>query len=103
MPTEVGGREVYGPKPPDPLKGEQREGETRRKNMEKENVRTSYTTNPYGVMVKRCCASCRHRDVWKDGQRVCRLTMKFVQQLYRCRQWQMQEAYEQLDTNRKEN
>lgn len=55
--------------------------------------RMSYVWNPYGVKVKRCCASCKHREVRKSGQRVCRLTQDVVLQCHRCHRWQMRDAY----------
>ena len=48
--------------------------------------------NAYGVKVKRCCASCQHKCVEKDGTRVCSLTMMEVQQRFKCKQWQMSDG-----------
>ena len=66
------------------------------KGMKEERVRASYARNPNGVVVKRCCASCRHREVWRNGQRVCAVNREFVQPKFRCRKWQMAGGLERL-------
>ena len=48
--------------------------------------------NEFDVKVKRCCASCQHKCVEKDGTRVCSLTMMKVQQRFRCKKWQMSDG-----------
>ena len=48
--------------------------------------------NAYYVKVKNICASCQHRGVKKDGTRVCALMMLKVQQMFKCRQWQMSDG-----------
>ena len=60
--------------------------------MKQYTTRTTKTMNPYHILVKRCCASCRHKEIRRDGARVCRLTTKVVQQLGKCRRWQMSKS-----------
>ena len=48
--------------------------------------------NAYGVKVKRCCASCQHKCIEKDGTRVCALMMIKVEQKFKCKQWQMSDG-----------
>ena len=48
--------------------------------------------NAYYIKVKKICASCQHRCVKKDGTRVCALMMLKVQQMFKCRQWQMSDG-----------
>ena len=59
--------------------------------MTKEIVITS-VKNAYGVKVKRCCASCGHKCIEKDGTRVCAQMMIKVQQKFKCKQWQMNDG-----------
>ena len=35
------------------------------------NMKITSVRNAYGVKVKRCCASCQHKCIEKDGTRVC--------------------------------
>ena len=48
--------------------------------------------NRYGVRVRRCCASCAHRAILKDGSRVCQSMWLVVDQLFCCRQWRMRDG-----------
>ena len=48
--------------------------------------------NAYGVNVKRCCASCQHKCIDKEGERVCALMMIKVEQMFECQQWQMSDG-----------
>ena len=48
--------------------------------------------NAYGVKVKRCCASCQHKCIEKDGTRVCAQMMIKVEQKFKCKQWQMSDG-----------
>ena len=59
--------------------------------MTKEIVITS-VKNAHGVKVKRCCASCGHKCIEKDGTRVCAQMMIKVQQKFKCKQWQMKDG-----------
>ena len=36
-------------------------------------IRITCASNAYGVKVKRCCASCRHKEITNEGARVCAL------------------------------
>ena len=49
----------------------------------------SSVTNRYGVRVKRCCASCQHRCILKDGSRLCANAMVIVEQKFECSRWRM--------------
>ena len=59
--------------------------------MTKEIVITS-VKNAYGVKVKRCCASCGHKCIEKDGTRVCAQMMIKVEQRFKCKQWLMSDG-----------
>ena len=48
--------------------------------------------NAHGVKVKRCCASCQHKCIEKDGSRVCAQMMIKVEQKFKCKQWQMSDG-----------
>ena len=58
--------------------------------MEKVIIRS--VRNAHGVKVKRCCASCQHKCIDKDGNRVCAQMMIIVEQKFRCKQWQMSDS-----------
>ena len=45
--------------------------------------------NPYGIEVKRCCASCRHKSIDYEGVRVCNQLGLKVQHKFKCCSWQM--------------
>ena len=48
--------------------------------------------NGYHIRVNKMCASCQHKEVLRDGTRVCqKMTLK-VEQRYLCRQWEMSDA-----------
>ena len=55
-------------------------------------IRITSVRNAHGVKVKRCCASCQHKYIEKDGTRVCALMMLKVGQRFRCKQWQMSDG-----------
>ena len=48
--------------------------------------------NAYSVKVKRCCASCQHKCIEKDGTRVCAQMMIKVDGRFKCKQWQMNDG-----------
>ena len=48
--------------------------------------------NAYGVNVKRCCASCQHKCIDKEGERVCAQMMIKVEQMFECQQWRMSDG-----------
>ena len=58
--------------------------------MEKMIIRS--VRNEHGVKVKRCCASCLHKEITNEGARVCALMVLKVEQKFRCKQWQMSEG-----------
>ena len=45
------------------------------------NVGIMSVRNAYGVKVKRCCASCQHKCIDKEGARVCAQMMIIVEQM----------------------
>ena len=48
--------------------------------------------NGYHIQVKRCCASCQHKCIEKDGTRVCAQMMIKVEQRFKCKQWLMSDG-----------
>ena len=54
-----------------------------------DKIRITSVRNAHGVKVKRCCASCQHKCIEKDGTRFCALKMMVVEQKYKCKQWLM--------------
>ena len=56
------------------------------------NMRIVSVRNSYDVKVKRCCASCQHKCIEKDGTRFCALKMMVVEQKFKCKQWQMSDG-----------
>lgn len=56
------------------------------------NMKITSVRNAYGVKVKRCCASCQHKCIEKDGTRVCAQMMIKVEQKFKCKQWQMSDG-----------
>ena len=57
-----------------------------------EKIRITSVRNAYGVKVKRCCASCQHKCIDKEGERVCAQMMIKVEQMFECQQWQMSDG-----------
>jgi len=49
-------------------------------------------SNAHGCNIKKCCASCQHKCIEKDGTRVCSQMMLKVQQLFVCKQWEMSDG-----------
>ena len=49
-------------------------------------------SNAYGVKVKRCCASCQHKEITNEGARGCALMKLKVEQMFECQQWQMSDG-----------
>ena len=49
-------------------------------------------TNAYHVEVKVCCASCQHKEVLKDGTRMCNKMTLIVEAASECQQWQMSDG-----------
>ena len=48
--------------------------------------------NQYHIEIKKCCASCQHREVQNDGTRLCKKVGLIVEQKFKCRQWQMSDG-----------
>ena len=57
-----------------------------------EKIRITRVRNTQGVKVKRCCASCQHKCIDKEGARVCAQMMIIVEQMFECKQWQMSDG-----------
>ena len=55
-------------------------------------IRITSVRNAHGVKVKRCCASCQHKCIKRDGTRFCALKMMVVEQKFKCKQWQMSDG-----------
>ena len=55
-------------------------------------IRITSVRNAHGVKVKRCCASCQHKCIEKDGTRVCAQMMIKVEQRFKCKQWLMSDG-----------
>ena len=55
-------------------------------------IRITSVRNAHGVKVKRCCASCQHKCIKRDGTRFCALKMMMVEQKFKCKQWQMSDG-----------
>ena len=56
--------------------------------------------NRYGIRVKACCASCRHKCLSDFGHRCCELTGNVVRSKHRCCDWQMSEELGMLGCER---
>lgn len=48
--------------------------------------------NAYHIKVKKMCASCEHKEVLRDGTRVCQRMGLKVEQQYLCSQWEMSDG-----------
>ena len=48
--------------------------------------------NAYGIAVKKMCASCAHKDIQNDGERVCKKMQLKVRQQFVCCHWQMSDG-----------
>ena len=45
--------------------------------------------NKYGIMIKKCCASCQHKCLDDFARRHCNLTRRPVRAGYVCGDWEM--------------
>lgn len=45
--------------------------------------------NVYGCAIKRCCASCGHKQINLDGTHTCKLMGLKVQHKFKCSKWLM--------------
>ena len=59
--------------------------------MKKNLKNLEMVPNRFGVMVKKCCASCEHKCLNDFAQRCCQLTNKRVKAKQVCKKWQMSE------------
>ena len=48
--------------------------------------------NQFGIVYKKCCASCALKKYSYDGKRLCSLNNKVVRAQHICRKWQMSEG-----------
>ena len=48
--------------------------------------------NAYHISVKKMCASCAHKDIQNDGERVCKKMQLKVRQQFVCCHWQMSDG-----------
>ena len=48
--------------------------------------------NRYHVGVGKCCASCQHKEIDNDGNRICTKMQLKVAQQFVCRKWRMNEG-----------
>ena len=56
--------------------------------------------NKYGIMIKKCCASCQHKCLDEFARRHCNLTRRPVRAGYVCGDWEMSEQLECLGCER---
>lgn len=64
--------------------------------MNKKQEKTKMVPNRFGIMVKKCCASCQHKCLNDMAQRCCELTARKVKARQVCDNWQMSEQLEML-------
>ena len=57
------------------------------------------TKNPNGVTVAKCCASCLHKLIRKDGTRRCNKLKLKVAQMHLCGWWEMSYLLRKLRIN----
>ncbi len=50
--------------------------------------------NEFRTMIKRCCASCKNKEVQNDGTRWCPVEQRLVEQHDDCDQWTMTDGLE---------
>jgi hypothetical protein len=68
--------------------------------MNKKQEKTKMVPNRFGIMVKKCCASCQHKCLNDYAQRNCELTKRKVMALQVCDDWQMSEQLDMLGNAR---
>ena len=55
--------------------------------------KVKFTTNPYGIEVRRWCASCRYRELTRAvTQRMCTLRKQIVSPCEVCPRWELSKA-----------
>ena len=45
--------------------------------------------NQHGLGVKKCCASCKYKEVDEYGDRICQLKYEYVEPCHVCENWEM--------------
>ena len=55
-------------------------------------TRIKSVRNERGVKVRRCCASCQHKEIEADGTRTCKLMKLKVEQRFKCKKWEMSDG-----------
>ena len=48
--------------------------------------------NMYRVCVRKCCASCQHREIQDDGTRICTMMQLKVKRKFVCQKWEMSDG-----------
>ena len=48
--------------------------------------------NAYHIKVNKMCASCQHKEVLRDGSRICQKVGLKVEQTFVCRHWEMNDG-----------
>lgn len=48
--------------------------------------------NMYHICVRKWCASCQHKEVDNDGNRICKKMLLKVAQQFVCSKWQMSDG-----------
>ena len=65
-------------------------------------AKISYVTNGFGVQVRCWCASCAHKKVTPEGERICTLKNLMVKRNQLCKQWVMSNSLSKAGTPPKE-
>lgn len=56
-------------------------------------MRKNFVLNPYGVRIKKCCASCWHKQIGKgEDERICMKGQGSVKKNYLCKDWALAEG-----------
>jgi hypothetical protein len=55
--------------------------------MQSEKFQQKSMRNQHGAEIKKCCASCQHKENGNDGGRICSLMQIAVGQQFTCPQW----------------
>jgi hypothetical protein len=56
--------------------------------------------NSHGVRIKKCCASCQHKNIGKsENQRICMLGEGEVKKTYLCADWEMSDTCKEYKMN----
>ena len=55
-------------------------------------MKTEMVMNAYHIMVKKICASCKHKLIMNSGVRICQKMEIKVEQQCHCRLWEMRDG-----------